>query len=127
MMPLLRFAKLAEAGADTQDMEALAAMYDLIQQCVAEDEWMRFQSHATKVKAGDAEFMEFVRTAMEVMSKKRPTTRSSDSSDGPRRMSTKSTDDLPSRVATRLDGRPDLQLAVLSAAESRGLSETKAS
>ena len=119
MMPLLTFAKLAEQGANTEDMEALAAMYDLIQQCVHEDDWPRFKMHATKIRAGDTEFMEFVKVSMQAMAK-RPTTRSSDSSVGPQQTSGKSEVDLPSRVAARQIGRPDLQLATLSAAESKG-------
>jgi hypothetical protein len=126
MMPLLTFAKLAEGGADTEDMEALAAMHDLIQQCVAEEDWARFKYHATKIRAQEEEFMAFVQGAIQTLSKDR-TGKPSGSPAGQPQTSGKSEEDLHSRVAARLDGRPDLQLAVLSAGESRGAIPTRAS
>jgi hypothetical protein len=68
LMPLLRFAHAAKAGLDTEDMEGMAALYDMIADCVHPDDWSAFMAYATESKAQDEELMEFVGTAMEIIS-----------------------------------------------------------
>ena len=123
LMPLMRFAKVAQAGADSSDLEGLAAMYDLLEQCIHEDDWVRFQKVATRVKADDKALFGVVREVMATVAG-RPTRRPSDSSDGPPSTKPNSGDVSSSRslrVVQRLedDGRPDLALMVQMAEEAR--------
>lgn len=67
LMPLLRFAHAAKAGLDTDDLEGMAALYDMISDCVHPDDWPAFMSYATVAKSEDEELMEFVSAAMEVI------------------------------------------------------------
>lgn len=128
LMPLMRFAHLASAGVDSEDMEALAAMYDLLEQCVANGEWQRFQRAATRTRADGEALMKVVQDAIAVLSE-RPTGRPSDSSDGPTttrpksaigQVSSESRDDYLAVVKEWEDkGRPDTALMVLMAGEAR--------
>lgn len=68
LMPLLRFAHAAKAGLDTDDLEGMAALYDMINDCVHPDDWSAFMAYATEIKAEDEELMEFVSSAMEIIS-----------------------------------------------------------
>lgn len=120
LMPLMRFAKIAQAGVETNDMDGLAAMYDLLEQCLTEQDWDRFVVAATKHRADGDELMVVVKEAIERMAE-RPTQRSSDSSDGPPSTSPSSTDDSSSQAIRRLEqqGRPDLANVVQMAREAR--------
>lgn len=82
LMPLVRFAYLSKKGLDTGDMESLAAMYDVMRQAIADDDWEAFCDHAANVHADGDELIEVVGEAIQVISS-RPTRRPSDSSDGP--------------------------------------------
>jgi hypothetical protein len=118
LMPMMRFAKAAKSGVDSNDLDGLAAMYDLLEQCLADDEWPRFEKHADRHRADGDELMEIVSKVFEVLSE-RPTQRPSDSSDGPSTTTSSSTAGSSSRALRQLDGRPDLQVAVLRAQEAR--------
>lgn len=120
LMPLMRFAKTARAGVDHMDLEGLASMHDMLEQCIAEDEWVAFQDLAGKVRAGGDELFAVVKDVLGALTA-RPTSRPSDSSDGPPTTSTSSTADFSSRAKLRLEtqGRPDLALMVLEAQEAR--------
>lgn len=120
LMPLMRFAKVARSGVDSNEMAGLAAMYDLLETCFPESEWDRFTDHATKTRADGDELMAVVGQVFEVLSG-RPTSRPSDSSDGSPDEKPTSVDDSSSQVITRLErqGRPDLALMVTMAQESR--------
>jgi hypothetical protein len=120
LMPLMRFAKVAKAGVDSNELEGLTAMYDLLQQCIHDDDWLRFEQHATDTRADGDELMTVTRDVMAKMAE-RPTKRPSDTSDGPRTTSPNSTDGSTSRVVRRLEseGRPDLALLVTQTAEAR--------
>lgn len=120
LMPLMRFAKVAKTGVDSDEMEGLVAMYDLIEQCLATEEWERFQTHATAKRADGEQLMAFVAKVIGELTE-RPTQRPSDSSDGPSSTGQSSTDDLSSRVKARLEeqGRPELALMVVQAEEAR--------
>jgi hypothetical protein len=82
VMPLMRFAHVAKSGTDSSDLDGLAAMYDLIEACIAPQDWDRFQRVAIKAKADDKDLFAVVREVMAMVSG-RPTRRPSDSSDGP--------------------------------------------
>lgn len=114
LMPLMRFAKVAQSGVDSGDMAGLAAMYDLLEQCIDPSDWRRFEAAADRARADGDELMAVV---AEVMAKitERPTSRLSDSSDGPRVTEPNSEAASSSPVMDRLHGRPDLQLMVIRA------------
>lgn len=122
-MPFMRFAKVAKAGTDANDLDGLAAIFDLLAECIHPDDWPLFQKHADKEKATGDQLLGFVRAVLGVVAA-RPTGRSSDSSDGPRIIEPSSTDDSSSpatdRVVQRLNdrGRPDLALIVRKRQES---------
>lgn len=120
LMPLMRFAHLARAGVDADDMEGLDAMYSLLQQCLTDDAWRRFEDAATRSRAGGDELMAVVKDAIEVMTA-RPTGQPSDSSAGLQSVSVNSADDSSSPVIARLvaAGRPDMAHIVSMAEASR--------
>jgi hypothetical protein len=119
LMPMMRFAVLAKTGIDANEMEALAAMHDLLKNCIDDDDWPRFEQHASEKRADGDDLMEVVGKVMVALAD-RPTGRSSDSSDGPRIIEPSSTDDSSSPVIHRLNdkGRPDLALMVRKREES---------
>jgi hypothetical protein len=118
LMPLMRFAHLARSGVDADDMEGLDAMYALLRQCFTDEAWNGFEDAATRHRADGDELLAVVKDAIEVISE-RPTPQPSDSSDGQTPTPENSAGDSSSRVLSRLEGRPDLQLAVLRAQEAQ--------
>lgn len=120
LMPLMRFAKVAKAGVDSNEMEGLAAMFDLLQQCVHPDEWVRFEQHANDTRADGDSLMMVTQDVMTKLSE-RPTKRPADTSDGSSTTSPNSTDDSSLRVVRRFEsnGRPDLALLVTNVSEAR--------
>ena len=128
LMPLMRFAKAAQGGVDSNDMAGLAAMYDLIEQCIAPADWARFQSVADKTRADGEELMAVVKDVIEALSA-RPTTRPSDSSAGPATIEPKSAaePDLSDQPELRLirslesQGRPDKAQFVKLAMQGRSV------
>jgi len=117
LMPLMRFAKIAKSGVDSSDEDGLAAMYDLLQQCIADEDWGKFEAHADKTRADDQELMQVIKDVMSALSE-RPTSRPSDSSAGPQPTAPISAEDSSAlEVVRRLNSgehpRPDLAMAVL--------------
>ena len=121
-MPLMRFAKVAKAGVDAEDLDGLAALYDLLEQCIHDDEWTRFQETADRTRADGEELMAVIGKVFEALAA-RPTSLPSDSSAGqpttPQRSASEDTSYL--RVVQRLEaqGRPDQALIVLESNEAR--------
>lgn len=113
LMPLMRFAKVAKAGADAQDMDGLAALYDLLKQCIAPADWQRFEDAADRTQAEGDELMAVIGGVFEALSA-RPTRLPSDSSAGREPTPPKSGDGSYLRVVERLEqeGRPDRALIV---------------
>jgi len=123
LMPLMRFAHAAKSGLDSADLEGMAAMYDMLRQCIADEPafvfqgrqitraevndlppeavdqvkvfggWDEFEAHATKQRADDA--AELFGVVQKVMSilSERPTSRPSDSSAGPQQTAPTSAED----------------------------------
>jgi hypothetical protein len=120
LMPLLKFAKHAREGVDSADAEGLAAMYDFLRQCIADDDWNAFENHATDQRADDEDLLELITQVMEIVGE-RPTKRRSGSSTGSSTTAPSSEGDSSSRVIQRFeqDGRPDLALIVTDAVEQR--------
>lgn len=108
LMPLMRFAKVAQSGVDSRELAGLAAMYDLIEQCIAEQDWPRFEKAADRTRADADELMQVVQDVMALVAA-RPTERPSDSSDGPPATATNSTVASSSPADRFVSmGRPDL-------------------
>lgn len=114
VMPLMRFAKTAAAGTQSNDMAGLVALYDLLEQCIDPADWPRFEQHAMTSRADSADLMQVTTTVFRVLSG-RPTKRPSDSSDGPQRTEASSTAGSSSPAIRLLTGRPDLQAVVAQA------------
>lgn len=100
LMPLMRFAMTAKAGANADDMEGLAAMYTLIRDCIDPTEWDRFQADAIDKKAEADDLMKVVQDVIQTLSA-RPTQRPADSSAGPQTTSESSKASSPSMPAGR--------------------------
>lgn len=115
-MSVMRFAKIAAAGADSSDMDGLAAMYDLIKACIHRDDWSRFERVADDNSASEDELFEVVGQVLGAQAD-RPTERPSDSSDGPSAIAPSSTSTPADRAIAREAGRPELQLAIAKAQE----------
>ena len=121
LMALMRFAHVARSGTDANDMAGLAAMYELLEQCIEPSDWERFQQTAMRTRATGDDLMRVVKDVIQAASA-RPTGRSSDSSDGPTATAPSSeSSDAPLRVVRRLEseGRPDLALMVTMAQEAK--------
>lgn len=114
-MALMRFAKVADQGIDSNEMRGLAAMYDILEACLTPDDWRRFEAHALRVRAQSDEIMELVKETYEALSG-RPTRRPTNSSAGPQPTQENSGADSFSPVMRVIDSippnRPDLKLAV---------------
>lgn len=119
-LALMRFAKVASTGVSADDMEGLAALYDVLEQCIDPEQWSAFQKHADRKRAQSDELLAVVQEALPRIAA-RPTGRPSDSSDGPQTVSEPSADGSSLRVIHRLEerGRPDLALMVDQAQHSR--------
>jgi hypothetical protein len=119
LMPVMRFAKAAKSGLDSLDMEALAVLFDLLEQCIAPEEWVRFQDHADEQRADGDDLLKVVTDTFEVLSA-RPTRRPSNSSDGPATTAARSTASDFAGVIERMErkGRPDLAVMVTQAQEA---------
>lgn len=105
-MAMYEFAHLAEEGAS--EMEEKAAIYALLESCIAEEDWARFRKVAKKHRATEDELIQVIGQVLVVLAG-RPTSRSSDSSDGPVRVDQSSMSTPAERAIGRLSGRPDLQ------------------
>jgi hypothetical protein len=81
LMPLLKFAKTAKSGVDSDDLDGLVAIYDMLKDCIAPDEWDRFVEEMTEAKAETDELMQVVGRTLEILSA-RPTRPSTGSSPG---------------------------------------------
>jgi hypothetical protein len=123
LMPLMRFAVLAKGGVDIDDMEGLVAVYDLLRQCIADDDWLRFEAHAARARAGEDELLQVVKDAIELITA-HPTRQPSDSSAGRPSTSGPSADGSGSPVTSLVErleaqGRPSIAYMVEQAQASR--------
>lgn len=107
VMPQLAFAAAARDGIDASDIEGLASMYMLIRDCIADDEWDRFQRHAIDAKAKAEDLMGVVATVV-VAHAARPTPPSSGSSTGRRTTSASSKGSSPRGGGPDEDGMVDV-------------------
>jgi hypothetical protein len=112
LMPLMRFAHASAEDLDTSDMEALAAVYDMLRDCIdpgvppcgecaqcddpdgtcpsfVKSDWKRFEEHATAMKADADDMLPMVQRVIEILTA-RPTEGPSGSSAGSASTSRKS-------------------------------------
>jgi len=82
LMPLMRFASASKAGVDSNDMEGLSAMFDMLHDCIHPTDWDRFVREMTEKQAEGDDLMPVVGRVIEMLTA-RPTKRASDSSPGP--------------------------------------------
>lgn len=64
-VPLMKFAHYAEAGVDAQDLGALSSFYEVLRDCIAEEDWTRFERSTIQHKATVDELMPVMEKAME--------------------------------------------------------------
>jgi hypothetical protein len=81
LMPLLKFAHASSQGLDSNDMQGLSALYAMIRDCIAEDDFGAFERHAMDTKAEGDDIMAMVQRCVQVISA-RPTSPPGDSSAG---------------------------------------------
>lgn len=98
LMSLLRFAHLAKKGMTANDLDAFSAIYDVLRSVIADEDWSRFEEHATLVRADTEELLGCVREAITLVSA-RPTNRPSGLSDGPTTTETNLSDDSSWQVS----------------------------
>lgn len=131
LMPLMRFAHAAKSGLDSDDMEGMAAMYDMLRQAIADEPvfvfqgrqiarteandlppeatdqvkvyggWDEFEAHATRERADDAAELFGVIQRVMTILSQRPTSRPSDSSGGPQATAPISAEDSSSLEVVR--------------------------
>lgn len=107
LMPLMRFAKSAKEGVDSDDLEGLVAIYDMLSDCIHPAEWDRFERDMTKKQAEADDLMPVVTRTLEILSA-RPTQRRSASSSGPERTTGTSTGGSSSPAPRVPPGAEDL-------------------
>lgn len=122
-LAVMRFAKLAKQGVDADTMAGAAALYEVLEQCIDPADWSRFEEVADRERVGGDELLGVVRAAFAEVAG-RPTSRPSDSSDGPRIIEPSSTAGSSSPDTAQVigmfneRGRGDLALLVRRRQES---------
>lgn len=106
LMPLMKFAHVASKDVDSGDMDGLAAIYDMLKDCLAAEEWNGFVQHMIDTKADAEDMMPVVRKTIEIINA-RPTQPRSGSSSGSHGTTPTSTDGSSS-PARRPAGVEDL-------------------
>jgi hypothetical protein len=137
LLALMKFATIAKRGRTSDDMEGLAALYALLQSCVAPSAWDEFEEHANETGADGEALMLVVRDAIAAASPARPTLPPSGSPDGRSTTAPSSAGASSSpassyrqgdrRVQRDLEqrGRPDLALVVKRAREASTSASTR--
>jgi hypothetical protein len=118
---MMEFASAAKGGADSDLLSGAATTLDFLRAVIHDDDWERFRATAKKNRAQVARDLMPVVVAAFVQPTDRPTSRPSDSSDGPKTTKRNSAAGSSSKVIRRLEkaGRPDLALMVAMADEDR--------
>jgi hypothetical protein len=77
LLPLAEFAYHANSGMDTSDMGALAAIYEMLKDCIRPEEWDAFIRYGKEIKADVEDLMDVVNQTTELLTA-RPTGQGSD-------------------------------------------------
>jgi hypothetical protein len=117
---LADFGEVAMGGAAAEGMEGVAAIKDLMRDCILPEEFADFWRAVRAARLPMETLMSEVVVKVIQVASERPTGRPSDSSAGPTTTQPRSEPDSSSRVIARLEenGRPDLALVV---AQAQGL------
>src|SRR5689334_14924815 len=67
ILPLMEFASLSAQDVDTSDMGALAAMYELLKQCIDDRDWQGFRKKALESRAGTDDIFDAVTKTLTVL------------------------------------------------------------
>lgn len=105
LMTLMRFAAVAVKGVHVGDAEALNAMYEMLEDCIAPEDWPTFVDVARREAVDEEELMAVVKGCTQVVAA-RPTTRRSASQDGPSSTtdSWRGTSSSPAPTDPRMEG-----------------------
>ena len=114
---LLRLAKYASAGADSDNLAAMGALDDLLSQCIRLEDQKRFDDLCDSEGASTSELFEFTAKIIGALSS-RPTEQLSASSPGPSSTPVSSESSAVDRAMQRWDGRPDLQIQAMRALQT---------
>ncbi len=109
---LMEFAEASADGLDADMMQGMAAMMRLIKECVAPTDLKRFLVVARKNHASSEDLIAVLKATFE-QTTERPTGLPAGSSDGQQTIEPKSDASSDDRGLEMLNGRPDLQLAVM--------------
>ena len=107
---VLRLAKFALAGSDSDNLAAMGALDDLLTQCVLPADAERFDALCDREGPTSADLMEFTGKVIAELSE-RPTAQPAPSSAGPTPTPESSVSRLEVLASERWNGRPDLQRA----------------
>lgn len=113
---LLRLAKFASAGADSDNMAAMGALDDLLNQCVRPEDQKRFDDLCEEEGVSTIQLFEFTAKMIGALAE-RPTAQPSVSSPGPSSTPPSSESNSVDLAMEKFVGRPDLQMQVLRAME----------
>jgi hypothetical protein len=105
-------------GTDALSTESIAFIAEFFEMVLGEGQYRDFKRNCQRFNTDDETLVHVVEGIFEDMTQRdagRPTSRPSDSSDGPQTMKASSTGDFSSRALARLAGRPDLQQALVLA------------
>lgn len=72
LLPLAEFAYHANSGMDTSDMGALAAIYEMLKDCIRPEEWAAFNRYGKQIKADVEDLMDVINQTTELLTA-RPT------------------------------------------------------
>ena len=112
---VLRLAKFASAGSDTDNLAAMGALDDLLTQCVRPEDAARFDALCDREGTTSEDLMRFTGQVIAELSE-RPTAQPAPSSDGPTPTPESSGSRLEVLASERWSGRPDLQRAATQTA-----------
>jgi len=107
LMPLAEFAYHANSGMDTGDIGALAAIYEMLQDCIHPDDWAAFRRYAKEIKADTEDLMDTVNQTVELLTAN-PTGKESDFSQPSPRTSDSLTESYSNPAAKDLISVPEL-------------------
>ena len=107
---VLRLAKFALAGSDSDNLAAMGALDDLLTQCVRPEDADRFDALCDREGTTSEDLMKFTGQVIAELSE-RPTAQPALSSAGPTPTPESSGSRLEALASERWSGRPDLQRA----------------
>jgi hypothetical protein len=106
LMPLVRFAYISRTGVGLDDMDGLAAVYEMVRDCLHPDDWDRFQETCAVKGADEDAVLGVVRVCIQAAAA-RPSLRPSDSQPGSPNTDPSTKADAPSPDSVPATPAPD--------------------